>query len=101
MKRLIALLVGLLAAIAIPNFVQARSTSNLRVCISNLRLIDTGAQSWAALNRKQPTDSYTLDDIKDYFQRNLIPQCPSGGQYGPNFTVGEPPTCTVAGHVLQ
>jgi general secretion pathway protein G len=92
--------IGLLAAIAIPNFIRARSTSHEKICINNLRQIDAGAQTWAAENNKQSSDSYTLDDIKDYLQRSVIPQCPSGGQYGPSFTVGEAPTCTIAGHLL-
>ena len=94
-------LIGFLAAIAIPNFIHAKSTSNESACINNLRQIDAGAQTWAAENNKQSSDTYTLVDIQDYFQRDRIPQCPSGGQYGPTFTVGQSPTCTVAGHVFQ
>jgi len=93
--------IGFLAAIAIPNFIHARSTSHEKTCLNNLRQIDAAAQTWAAENNKQSLDSYTLNDIQDYFQRSTIPQCPSGGQYGPSFTVGTAPTCTILGHVLQ
>src|SRR5262245_56434405 len=98
---IVVFVIGLLAAIAIPNFIHARSNSCEARCINNLRQIDAGGQTWASENNKQSSDTYTLDDIKDYFQRDRIPQCPSGGQYGPTFTVGQPPTCTVAGHVLH
>jgi len=94
-------IIGFLAAIAIPNFIRARSTSNEKACINNLRQIDAGAQTWAAENNKKSADAYTLGDIKDYLQRGKTPECPSGGQYGPTFTVGEAPTCTIGGHVLQ
>ena len=94
-------IIGFLAAISIPNFIRARNTSHEKACINNLRQIDAGAQTWAAQNNKQSNDPYTLDDIKDYLQRGVLPQCPSGGQYGPSFTVGEAPTCTIGGHVLQ
>lgn len=94
-------LIGFLAAIAIPNFIHARSVSSEKACLNNLRQIDAGAQQWAAENNKQNADPYTLDDIKIYLQRSIIPECPAGGQYGPNFTVGTAPTCTVGGHVLQ
>ena len=94
-------LIGFLAAIAIPNFIHARSTSAEKACLNNLRQIDAGAQQWAAENNKQNSDPYTLNDIKLYLQRSIIPECPAGGQYGPNFTVGGAPTCTVIGHVLQ
>ena len=93
--------IGFLAAIAIPNFIHARSTSHEKTCLNNLRQIDAAAQCWAAENNKKSLDSYTLNDIKDYLQRSIIPQCPSGGQYGPSFTVGEAPTCTIPGHILQ
>ena len=98
---IVVALVGLLAAIAIPNFIHARASSNLSMCINNLRQIDAGGQTWAADNNKTSGDSYTLNDIKDYFQRSRIPECPSGGQYGPNFQVDNPPTCTIGGHVIQ
>src|SRR5262245_14476155 len=98
---IVVAIIGFLAAIMVPNFIRARSNSNETACINNLRQIDAGAQTWAAANNKQSSDSYTLDDIKDYLQRDRIPQCPAGGQYGPTFTVGQAPTCNVAGHVLQ
>jgi type II secretory pathway pseudopilin PulG len=94
-------IIGFLAAIAIPNFVRARAASHVSVCINNLRQISAGAQTWASENNKTSSASYTLDDIKDYFQRSRIPECPSGGRYGPDFTVGAAPTCTISGHVLE
>lgn len=97
---IVVAIVGLLAAIAIPNFIRARTTSNEKECINNLRQIDAGAQTWAAENNKQSSDTYTLSDIQDYFQRSHLPQCPSGGTYGPSFTVGLPPTCTITGHAV-
>ena len=98
---LVVFLIGMLAAIMIPNMIHARNTSDEKACINNLRQINASAQTWAADNNKQSSDSYTLDDIKDYLQRDRIPQCPGGGQYGPTFTVGQPATCSVPGHVLQ
>ena len=98
---IVVAIVGLLAAIAIPNFIRARTTSNEKECINNLRQIDAGAQTWAAENNKQSSATYTLTDIQDYFQRSRVPECPSGGTYGPSFTVGLPPTCTITGHVIQ
>jgi prepilin-type N-terminal cleavage/methylation domain-containing protein len=98
---IVVAIVGLLAAFAIPNFIRARTTSNEKECINNLRQIDASAQTWAAENNRQSSDTYTLSDIQDYFLRSRIPQCPSGGTYGPSFTVGLPPTCNIAGHVIQ
>ncbi len=99
---IVVAIIGLLVAIGIPNFVQARTTSQRNACISNLRQIDCAAQTWALENRKMPSDSYALSIVKLYVNRNpgQIPSCPSGGNYSAGATVGDPPTCTVSGHEL-
>jgi prepilin-type N-terminal cleavage/methylation domain-containing protein len=100
---IVVAIIGLLGAIAIPNFVKARTTSQLDACLNNLRQIDGAAQTYALENNKQPGDTYTLDEIKIYLNRGTagsIPQCPGGGTYGPGFTFGQPPICTIPTHVL-
>ena len=49
---IVVAIIGLLAAIAIPNFVKARTTSQQNACINNLRQID-GASSTGPLETKQ------------------------------------------------
>ena len=44
---IVVAIIGLLAAIAIPNFVKARKTSQTNACINNLRQIDAAKQQWA------------------------------------------------------
>ena len=93
---------GMLAAIAIPNFVKARQTAQQNGCINNLRQIDAAKQQWALENNKKSTDVPSQSDIQPYVGRGpngTWPACPSGGQYtiGP---VGERPTCTIPGHTL-
>jgi hypothetical protein len=51
---IVVAIIGLLAAIAIPNFVKARTTSQQNACINNLRLIDASKQQWALEQKKQP-----------------------------------------------
>ena len=98
---IVVAIIGLLAAIAIPNLAHARQNSQTNVCVANLRQIDGAAQTWALEQNKAPGDPYTLDDIKLYLKRNTLPACPAGGSYGPGLTVGNPPWCTVGGtHVL-
>ena len=53
---IVVAIIGLLAAIAIPNFVKARTTSQTNACINNLRQIDGAKQQWALENRKVDTD---------------------------------------------
>ena len=101
---IVVAIIGLLASIAIPNFVRARTTSQQNACINNLRQIDGAVQTWALENKKGPTDTYVMDTIKPYIRldsNNNIPACPGGGTYSPGSTVSNAPTCSVAGHMMQ
>jgi ABC-type transport system involved in cytochrome bd biosynthesis fused ATPase/permease subunit len=89
---------AMLAAIAIPNFVKARTVSQQNACINNLRQIDAAKQQWALEKGKQTADVPTWDDIKPYLYR--IPHCPAGGTYTIN-AVGQQPQCSVPEHVLR
>jgi prepilin-type N-terminal cleavage/methylation domain-containing protein len=66
---IVVAIIGLLAAIAIPNFVQARKTSQTNACLNNLRQIDGAKQQWALENGKQSADIPTLADITVYLGR--------------------------------
>ncbi|MCL6624082.1 MAG: prepilin-type N-terminal cleavage/methylation domain-containing protein, partial [Fimbriimonadales bacterium] len=44
---IVVLIIGILLAIAIPNFMRARETSRTKSCISNLRQIDAAKEQWA------------------------------------------------------
>ena len=52
---IVVAIIGLLAAIAIPNFVRARTTSQMNACINNLRQIDGAKQQWALETNKRRT----------------------------------------------
>ena len=104
---IIVSIIGTLAAIAIPNFVKARSKGQQNVCINNLRQLDSAAQTWALENRKAATDTYSLDVLTPYVRLDAsgkLPGCPGGGSYSPGATVANQPTCSLstesAAHVL-
>ena len=98
---IVVAIIGLLAAIAIPNFVHARETTQTNECIANLREIDSAAQNWALELNKTASDTYDLPTIRAYLNHDILPFCPGGGQYGPGLTIGLPPYCTLGGtHVL-
>src|SRR5579871_5721695 len=59
---IVVAIIGLLAAIAIPNFVRARTTAQKNACIANLKQIDGAVQQWALENKKTSTDTYLLTD---------------------------------------
>ena len=98
---IVVAIIGLLAAIAIPNFVRARNTAQQNTCINNLRQIEGDKHQWALENKKSDTDTPTSDDVKVYIKNSLFPRCPSGGSYVLN-AVNTDPTCSKSAnyHVL-
>src|SRR5690349_17386773 len=95
---IVVAIIGLLAAIAIPNFIKARTTSQTNACINNLRQLDGAVQQWALEQKKQSTDTVGLTDIQPYIKltsANALPACPAGGAYAVT-TVSAQPTCTLS-----
>jgi prepilin-type N-terminal cleavage/methylation domain-containing protein len=99
---IVVAIIGLLAAIAIPNFVKARATSQANACINNLRQIDA-ASSQFALEKGQTTGAPINypNDLTPYIKLNSagsVPACPAGGNYAcPN--VGTKATCDLGANV--
>jgi prepilin-type N-terminal cleavage/methylation domain-containing protein len=99
---IVVAIIGLLAAIAIPNFVKARATSQANACINNMRQIDAAANQFAL--EKGKTTGATINypgDLTPYIKLNAsgsIPGCPAGGTYTEN-TVGNIPTCSLGSSV--
>ncbi|MDX1933560.1 MAG: prepilin-type N-terminal cleavage/methylation domain-containing protein [Capsulimonadales bacterium] len=103
---IVVLIIGILLAIAVPNFVKARESSRARACISNLKQINSSKQQWAMDNKKNGADTPAMADLvgttaaAGYMQST--PTCPSSGSY----TIGNLdtlPTCSVTApiaHVL-
>src|SRR5216110_3060333 len=83
---IVVAIIGLLASIAIPNYVKARDDTQRNACINNLRQIDGASQTWALENKKTSGDPYTLSVVKPYLKMDTsgnIPGCPAGGSYSP------------------
>jgi prepilin-type N-terminal cleavage/methylation domain-containing protein len=78
-------IIGLLAAIAIPNFIKARATAQANVCISDLRQIDAAINEWALETGKSTGASIPgISTVSVYIRLNSassIPSCPAGGTY--------------------
>ena len=100
---LVVSLIGLLAALSIPNFLKARSTSQRTACINNLRQINTAAQQWALDMKKDATTPVTAADLLPYMKSSVV--CPAGGTtFGDSYsltTVAENPTCQQAPQTHQ
>jgi prepilin-type N-terminal cleavage/methylation domain-containing protein len=63
---IVVAIIGLLAAIAIPNFVKARETARKNTCINNLRLIDGAKQTWALEQNADATATPNEQSIAPY-----------------------------------
>src|SRR6266850_5362694 len=88
-------LIGLVATVALPNFVAARSDSQKKACISNLRRLDTAKTVWACDARKGdaavPSDE-DLIGLDKYLRQK--PSCPADGTYDYG-AVSTNSTCTM------
>ncbi len=92
---IVVAIIGILASIAIPNFVKARTTAYTNACISNLRQIDGAIQQWALDTKQGETATVTAADILPYLKNSVT--CPSGGKtFADSYsvtTVAARPTC--------
>ena len=99
---IVVAIIGLLAAIAIPNFVKARATSQANACINNMRQIDAAASQFALEKGKKTGDAITYpDDLTPYIKMNAgssVPPCPAGGTYACTV-VGTGATCSLGSTV--
>src|SRR2546423_15513357 len=94
---IVVAIIGLLAAIAIPNFVRARTTSQQNACINNLRQLDGAAQQYALENKLKSSDTYTLANLQPYIKltsAGALPACPAGGTSAAGASVTATPNCT-------
>jgi prepilin-type N-terminal cleavage/methylation domain-containing protein len=118
---IVVAIIGLLAAIAIPNFIRARTKSQQNACINNLRQLDGAKQQWALEEKKTSSDTPTSAQLTPYLGRgadgsvaNMV--CPGDSSTTPtiatSYTIGDvatAPICKSPGnpsgsatpHVLQ
>ena len=102
---IVVAIIGLLAAIAIPNFVRARTQSQKNACINNLRQIDSAVQTWALENKQASTATVTFANIQSYLKNSVV--CPAGGvAFADSYLVTDvktKPTCQLVPgtHILS
>ena len=97
---IVVAIIGLLAAVAIPNLVKARKAAQRAACVNNLKTIEGAKGIWALEMRKTDADVPSDADIfgADKGIREK-PECPGGGTYNLH-AVAERPTCTIEDHKL-
>ncbi len=101
---IVVAIIGLLAAIAIPNFARARTTSQQNSCINNLRQIDGAKQTWALEHYIAATNTPQDSDVQPYLGRSgtygILPFCPSdsSSSFDTSYTMNNlqvPPACQI------
>ncbi len=96
---IVLLILGLLAAVATPAFLNASARAKTNVCISHLKHIDDAKSMWAVWEGAISGDIPEWDDlVPDYLTE--VPACPSNGTYDIK-PIDVKPTCSIEGHVLQ
>lgn len=84
--------IGLLAAIAMPAVMKARTRSQQTACINNLRQIESGKEQWALENRKVNGSDVVTGEIDQYMR--IPPMCQGGGAYTYD-KVGTAASCSI------
>ena len=91
---IVVAIIGLLAAIAIPNFIKAREKAQTNACIANLKQLQGAAQVWA-IDTGQASDA-TAD--KTALEPDYIKKWPTEGpdatEYA-SFAINADPICAV------
>jgi prepilin-type N-terminal cleavage/methylation domain-containing protein len=92
---IVVAIIGMLAAIAIPNYAQSRIAAHKNVCISNLQQIEGAIQRWSLELKQDEGQPVTYSDIRSYLRHSIV--CPSGGtSFEDSYTIATvdtAPTC--------
>lgn len=88
---IVVAIIGILAAIAIPNFVKNRNQSQAKACISNMRQISTACENYLTENMMSDEAVGAIDGLDVSSDSSVIvgsdnyikvaPVCPAGGSY--------------------
>jgi prepilin-type N-terminal cleavage/methylation domain-containing protein len=97
---IVVAIIGLLTAIAIPNFQKTRERASYLVCFENLTQIEAAKQIWGMEQGKQNGDLATPEDLVGAtLYIRTAPECPAGGTYSFG-SIGTNAVCSIPGHEL-
>jgi len=94
---IVVAIIGLLAAIAIPNFVRAREQAQLNSILNNLRILEGAKDQWALENKKGTGQAVTIPDVGAYLKGGTI-RSVVGETYDPT-SIGTNSTATLPGNI--
>ena len=93
---IVVAIIGLLAAIAIPNFVRARKTAQANSCVNNMRLIDAAIQQIQLEQLALAAAGITQTALTPYLGRGTGAAGAGGGQFPKCPTTGPTAAYTLA-----
>ncbi len=91
---IVVAIIGLLAALVIPNAMRARERSCIEVIRSNLRIIEDSKGVWATENRAASGTVVDQLDLEPYLKGEVFPESVAGEVYNVN-PVGERSSATL------
>ena len=97
---IVVMIIGLLAAIAIPNISANIAKARKQAIINNLRTIDLIKVQWAAESKKGEGDTPSEQELAPLFNGGKFPATIMNEKYNIN-PVGTPPTATVSSKLLD
>ncbi len=92
---IVVMIIGILMGIAVPQWTQARTSSQQKTCIANLRAIDQAKEQFTMENGLHNGDVVDVAAAWTTYEKGAYPSCPAGGTYVPG-TVGMTPSCTLS-----
>jgi prepilin-type N-terminal cleavage/methylation domain-containing protein len=97
---IVVAIIGLLATIATPTWVRARTSSQINTCINNLRQIDAAKQQWALETKQAGTAAPQFSDVSPFLKNVVV--CPAGGRtasFASTYTINDmttKPACQIS-----
>jgi prepilin-type N-terminal cleavage/methylation domain-containing protein len=78
---IVVAILGVISAVAVPNFIKARNSAQVKICIANLKQITGVKAQWAFEQRKANSVTPSTDELAPYFNSGALPPCPANGTY--------------------
>jgi Tfp pilus assembly protein PilE len=92
---IVVLIIGILLAIAVPQFMRAREQARAKQCIATLKQLDSAKEFYAHEFSLANGTACAMGDLWPiYIRRSTPPICSAGGVLNVQV-IGTTPTCTV------
>ncbi len=91
---IVVVIIGIIAAVAIPKYLDVKAESETKTCQGNLSIIQSAIEAYRARNGEPPD---TLQELVDEGILTVVPKCPADGDYTIDDGIVD---CDVEGHVL-